>query len=448
MSIPLDRLYHYIEDTAQDIRGQHVLIYRFFPHGSKKIEDLTILGDFRNRTYIEKMLIPYIYCHDQEPLHYNLYKDYKQPSTPNDHLNSLVEKYNINLAPCYFPMTYHNIYDQSLLIHSEQRSFEVEKYRADNFIPVYYWSHAIISLDWFRYAEHTTQKKLPHNRNQLKFLVYNRAWSGTREYRLKFADLIIQSGLVNCCQLSVNPIEPELNIHYNQHQFTNSLWRPVSVLEQYLPVSNAPSYFSADFDMLDYNNTDIEVVLETLFDDTRLHLTEKSLRPIACGQPFIISSTVGSLEYLRRYGFKTFGHIWDEHYDLIKDPYERLVAIVDLMKQITNWDPVTKEYKMIQAQAIADYNKKHFFSSNFFTSITDELKNNLQIAFTQLEDNNTSQLWFSRRKKLFKENEIRDFLLYNSENHYKPLPKREGIMKVVSTARKYYLRSLKGNHNK
>ena len=40
MSIPLDRLYHYIESIAKDIRGDDVIIYRFYPHGSKKIEDL------------------------------------------------------------------------------------------------------------------------------------------------------------------------------------------------------------------------------------------------------------------------------------------------------------------------------------------------------------------------------------------------------------------------
>lgn len=29
MTIPIDRLYHYIENTAQDIFGARVLIYRF-----------------------------------------------------------------------------------------------------------------------------------------------------------------------------------------------------------------------------------------------------------------------------------------------------------------------------------------------------------------------------------------------------------------------------------
>jgi hypothetical protein len=37
MSIPLERLYHYIEDVAEEIFNDRVLIYRFSPDGSKKI---------------------------------------------------------------------------------------------------------------------------------------------------------------------------------------------------------------------------------------------------------------------------------------------------------------------------------------------------------------------------------------------------------------------------
>jgi hypothetical protein len=46
-------------------------------------------------------------------------------------------------------------------------------------------------------------------------------------------------------------------------------------------------------------------VAETVF-DTRIHLTEKTLRPIACGHPFILAAGPGSLKYLQTYGFRTF----------------------------------------------------------------------------------------------------------------------------------------------
>jgi hypothetical protein len=69
-------------------------------------------------------------------------------------------------------------------------------------------------------------------------------------------------------------------------------------------------------------------VLETLFDDHRWHLTEKSLRPIACGKPFVLMATPGSLQYLRQYGFKTFDGLIDETYDSIQNPKQRLQAVL------------------------------------------------------------------------------------------------------------------------
>ena len=284
-----------------------------------------------------------------------------------------------------------NIYDKCILLHSEKRSADVVKYRQNNFIPVYYWSHAIIAQDWFRFAQHMPQQKEVTK----SFLIYNRAWGGTREYRLKFTEQLINLGLENHCCMSINPVEPVIGIHYTQHRFSNLNWQPKKILENFFPINNSKSHYSADFDINDYNSTDIEIVLETVFDDTRLHLTEKTLRPIACGQPFILAGTHGSLEYLHSYGFKTFDHIWDESYDQEKNPQHRLTAVVALMKQISEWSPAVRVEKLAKAQSIVAYNKQHFFSDNFFNQINNELINNLNIGLTELEETNTGNRWFN-----------------------------------------------------
>jgi hypothetical protein len=233
-------------------------------------------------------------------------------------------------------------------------------------------------------------------------LIYNRAWSNTREYRLRFAELLIHLNLQEHCNTSINPVEPELGIHYDSHQFKNSAWRPRTVLENHFPISQAHSHYSSDFDINEYNATDIEVVLETLFDDSRLHLTEKSLRPIAVGQPFILAGTHGSLEYLRSYGFKTFSECWDESYDLEVDPEKRLVKITELMMEITQWDESRYNKAVSQAQSIADYNKQYFFSSKFQQLIECERVNNLTHALAELENTNTGIAWAEQNKKLFR----------------------------------------------
>jgi uncharacterized protein YeaO (DUF488 family) len=425
MNIPLDRLYHYIENIAQEIYGERVIIYRFWPHGSKNVNNLNFLRVID--TWYKKLISPLVWCNDQEPLDYEFYKTYL-----NQHLsefNNLLKSLGKYSPPTN--LNYHRgIFEKGLLLHSEKRSKNLKKYQLDNeLIPIYYWSHAVIARDWFRYAEHEIFKKS----TKKTFLIYNRAWSGTREYRLRFFDLLINHGLADQCQSSVNAVEPELGIHYSLHKFKNPQWRLNTVLENFFPINNAHSNSSADFDTIDYNSTDIEVVLETLFDDDRLHLTEKSLRPIACNQPFILAGTHGSLDYLRSYGFKTFDTVWDESYDQIADPEVRLKAIVALMQQIFAWDGITKNNKLVQAQAIADYNRQWFFSQNFFDLVINELTTNLKLAFDELEQCNNYQPWIDRWQKLITYPEINDFLKTNQDMHLPTEESVEFVMKLAQT---------------
>jgi hypothetical protein len=263
----------------------------------------------------------------------------------------------------------------------------------------------VIALDWFRYAQHQRQRK---SVNTTQFLIYNRAWTNTREYRLKLADLLIDNDLVNQCQTSVAFIDS--GIHYNEYTFVNPIWQPKNCLENFFVTNSTTSCYSANFDIEDYNNTDIEVVLETLFDDSRLHLTEKSLRPIACGQPFILVATQGSLDYLKSYGFKTYGEIIDETYDTIADPEQRLQAIIETMKQISKWTTSQRKSNLHQMRKIAEYNRQHFFSDYFFKIVNDELKTNLSVALKQLEDTNTCSQWLDIRKTLAKNPKIKKYL--------------------------------------
>jgi hypothetical protein len=373
MSIPLDRLYHYIESIAKEIRGDNVIIYRFYPHGSKNVDDLHCLSQHTIEQFVN---CPHIICYDQEPLNYDSYKnvpiklgiDFYGDSAmlPSQNLRTQVG----------------NIYDHCLLLHSEKSSSEVITYQQDQFVPVYYWSHALIARDWFRYAQHETFKK----NSKKTFLIYNRAWCGTREYRLKFAERSVENNLLDCCKTNFKPYDNKL--HYNHYIFNNPNWQPVHKLEQYLEPTTATSNSSADFDVNDYNNTEFEIVLETLFDDTRQQLTEKILRPIACKQPFILASTAGSLKYLQHYGFKTFGDIIDESYDTIHDPVERMKSIIKTMRDIASWSSEYKTTQIKKIKQITEYNHLHFFSDYFFNTVVSELKINLFNAFEYIENNN------------------------------------------------------------
>ena len=428
MSIPLDRLYHYINDIAEQVRSDYVLIYRFYPHGSKNIEDLNMLDDKK----LAVPTYPQIYCNDQEPLDYDFYQ-----SSNYTHDNNWFETmYGITLTnvPLQNLRTHlANIYDKCLLLHSERRSLNVRKYKDSHFIPVYHWAHAIIARDWFRYAKHVD---ITPNTIQKQFLIYNRAWAGTREYRLKFVELLQQHNLVDNCQTSFNPVDPEHNVEYTTHIFKNIEFKPNHIQDTF-PVTTAPSHSSADFTMEDYANTKFEVVLETLFDDERIQLTEKILRPIACRHPFILASTKGSLEYLREYGFKTFDGIIDETYDIEEDPVKRLHLIIDVMKAITTWTEEEQILNWVKINEITKYNKQHFFSDEFANSIVNELKYNLRSAFAELEETNTGKTFFDIRKILRK---IPGVWKNIRESKKTNIP---AAVNVVLKARSYYKRYLK-----
>lgn len=434
MSIPLDRLYYYIHNVAEQLRSDYVLIYRFFPHGSKNIKDLDMIwthaGDYAMptaRTY------PQIVCHDQEPLDYDFYQSSNFTRTGH-WITKYLDGETVPYArPPNLRIYMDNIYDKCILLHSEQQSVNVQKYRDSHFIPVYYWTHAVIAQDWFRFAKHID---IVPGKLQKQFLIYNRAWAGTREYRLKFVELLQQQLLIDHCQTSFNPVDPEHSVHHSAHQFKNPAFKPVRI-EDGLPATTAPSHSSADFDLDDYANTKFEVVLETLFDDDRIQLTEKILRPIACGHPFILASTPGSLAYLKSYGFKTFDTVIDESYDSQMDPVIRLNLIVAAMKNIVAWTAEEQLINWGKIKEITNYNKQHFFSDQFSNLIIDELKHNLTVAFTEMEETNTSKTFFDFKKTIRK---IPGLHKSERENRKDKISK---TLAVTLKARSYYNKYLK-----
>jgi len=137
------------------------------------------------------------------------------------------------------------------------------------------------------------------------------------------------------------------------------------------------------------------------------------------------------LEYLRNYGFKTFGDIWDETYDLIENPKDRLTQIVSLMRQIADWDTETKHKKMQMAQQIVDYNRQWFFSPEFFNQIIGELKTNLTEAFIKLtqHDNYKIDYW----RQLASTPAVIDFLSAHKEIQYPTKSDIDFILDLLKT---------------
>ena len=372
MTIPLDDLYHYINGLFPE----PVYVYLFYPHGSRNILNLTGLN---NNNWNDSVIYPQVVCNDQEPLNYEFY-EHLEDEVLSELKEKLLQRDTKNIKAA-LPV---NIYDNVLIVHSEKNSTDLKLYQNNGYIDIYYWCHAFIARDWYRFAQYDT--RLTSNTAPTKdFLIYCRDWSGTREYRIKFQELLWDQDLVKDSTTRIMKTNSS-GENIENARFKNKCFIPHNTNFFYnLSDNNVSSSKSADYLPNDFNNCHISVVLETIFDGDKIHLTEKILRPIGCGHPFMLAAGPGSLEYLRSYGFKTFDPWIDESYDQEHDSVGRLKKIVDSMRKFSMLPESDKNHVVHQLKQIADYNKKWFFSKDFSDLIVQELKTNIGTALEKVK---------------------------------------------------------------
>jgi len=440
MFVPLDNLYEFI---SHKISNDSILIYQFYPTGSRKIKDIQRINkqdpDWHSLTKAMSL-----FMHDQEPLDFHYYSnlnddaiyEFLQQQKPMllDMLNTtqssdlfITMSKNSNLR---IFNKYQNILDKWMLCHSEKNSQDLQKYEEIGAIGVYWWSHALISKDWYRFAKIDQRLDYFPKKFSFDFNIYSRAWQGTREYRLKMLDLCIEKNLAAASLINFGKIEK--NIDWKDHCFKNpqfdAIHQDLDCLDDFQISSSASATYSSD----DYQKCAIDVVLETLFDDCRNHLTEKILRPIACGKPFILVSTPGSLEYLKSYGFETFSSLIDESYDTVEVPLDRLNRITDLMKDISTLPPHAKESLYDKMHLIAQKNKQRFWSDEFFQTIVSEFYTNYQQAFTICQSSANGKNWLEWRKAASAHSQIFREFATTSNNHRN----RKDILSVMMEIKK------------
>lgn len=414
MFVPLDKLY----DFLRQYLNEDAVIYGFFPHGSKNIGNIKrcFVQSVDEWTWSRFVYTKSVLMHDQEPLDFYGYQDASLEQIKQCIMSHDLPNWNENLCGSglqdtmlslaarnkRFPgMFGKNVCDQWMLVHSELRSENLDLYEKNtNAVGIYWWSHAVIAKDWYRYAmvDPVLETLLLQPEFSRDFAIFNRAWSGTREYRLKFTELLVEQGLVDNAHVRFNPISDD-GLHYSQHQFKNACFEISRDLD-HIEANDAASSSSADYDTQVYQDCAIDIVLETLFDDDRWHLTEKTLRPIACGKPFILMATAGSLQYLRRYGFRTFGDIIDESYDTLSNPMDRMQAVIKSMKEISSLpvDQKTKLYRELHQRA--RFNRERFWSDEFEDLVITEFQTNYRAANAVCDRHMTGFDWAARRQTL------------------------------------------------
>jgi hypothetical protein len=87
-----------------------------------------------------------------------------------------------------------------------------------------------------------------------------------------------------------------------------------------------------------YRDTYFSLVTETVFNYPYSFRTEKIWKPIAVGHPWIAVANGGFYRDLHRMGFKTFGHVVDESFDLIDNSQDRIERIATVVEDLCQQD--------------------------------------------------------------------------------------------------------------
>ena len=323
----------------------HTRIENLFNHGSDLIRE-----------------DEYVFFHDQEPVqliaHQPLFQD--------------VVLRNLDIGPA----------PQGRVVVSEKGAEVSKLCDIYGWKSSYYFFHGWACLDWYRGYDRTFLFPKPWDRSMPSrtFMSPNRIVGGERDHRSLFVYHCVKQNLTHN-HVSAPKICPVENVDIIEIGKKYSTHYPdiVDVLAAAdLPwlfagesVQQMTSCWLGNFD--EAMDSILYVPTETVYFGERLHLTEKTFKGIALGMPFVLVAPRGSLTYLRDYGFRTFGHIWDESYDEETDDLLRLEKIVALLKSIDTAGQQEKIRIWQNAKEVAIHNWNHFYHGGFETVLWNEL---------------------------------------------------------------------------
>lgn len=310
--------------------------------------------------------IDYVFFHDQEPIQLEAFKD----------LFTSVKIRNEDISPR----------PQGRIVVSERGQNLQALYDIYGWKPLYYFFHGWACLDWFRGYHRTFILQDPLSRPLPKksFMSPNRIIGGDRTHRVLFVYHVLKAQIsranISCplfCPHEQTRISDVASVYCTRYPDIN----------QVLSTAGLPWTFEGEStqqmascwlgNFPEVQDSFIYVPTETVYFGHREHLTEKTLKAIALGMPFVTVAAANSLEYLREYGFKTFGDFWDESYDQEADDFLRLEKVVALLKDLDQMSEPELQHLWKATRPVVMHNWNHFYHGGFESVLWNELKNML-----------------------------------------------------------------------
>jgi hypothetical protein len=190
-------------------------------------------------------------------------------------------------------------------------------------------------------------------------------------HRLHLFFELVKEGVIDQFNYSFNNIDPYKHTVISLEDLQNEIILDNEPYRELLTewISGIPYRASNDTDYTDiYSDSvtipllssDIHLNIETHLEPFQQHpiawITEKTYRAIVCKKPFLTSSIVNALTYLKKLGFKTFSPYIDESYDSIIDGTQRRSAIVKEIKRISQLNNDDYRTLLSNCNHITEYN--------------------------------------------------------------------------------------------
>lgn len=364
--------YENIFSYLKTILPDPVLLY-FYPYGSINYENIECMHCNGNGTS------PIVLCYDQEPI--------------TIELENLIRK----LGNAWGKSRHFIILNTEE--HSQVKNSVLQKLRQENYKlhDCSYFFHVFAAADWYRsYCFNYSILEPSTRKINKKYITFNRITGNSRAYRGIFVAKLIERSLLEHGHVSFSYNCPEhgpysksaldlVTKHNIDSELINHTIKSLYSINQSLRIDQIDQpYITNSSQVLNcipqLQESFMQVVTETCFWDDKFHLTEKIFKPIVAKQPFILLGCAHNLRYLQSYGFKTFDHWWDESYDQIEDPIERLNAAIDIIEKICAREHSYLENLLLEMQEVLDYNFNLFYDKLFVKTTWDKLKVNLYNA--------------------------------------------------------------------
>ena len=107
---------------------------------------------------------------------------------------------------------------------------------------------------------------------------------------------------------------------------------------------------------LAYIDTYFSLVTETVFDYPYSFRTEKIWKPVAMAHPFVIAGNRGFYRDLHHLGFRTFGHLIDESFDLVENNQDRIQRVAQVVENLCEHDLASF---LQECYTTCKYNQQH-----------------------------------------------------------------------------------------